>query len=261
MSAILKEIDNRINALWTKEKFNDAYTIIVQELVPILCDSLAGKGCNQQDAEDIVAEALRSFSKKISIEGPKSIAAPKPFLWTAVEWRMKDNWSKNKKNALSESQISPANADLPLAPHEHLDNEFNSGKGSHLIPIWQKRATYMVEGLFEDVEVSESDAARLIREALKFLSENNKQIINHLLDYGTDQASADAAAQLKITAGNFRVRKLRAYDEFRNCIQQVRTELRIEWRGLAEEVMGTETVHFYPLDGEDNSTEAGKNGL
>src|SRR5437879_6291484 len=146
MSDDLKQIDKRINDLWAKGHFNGAYDIIVKELVPILKDSLAADGLSESDSEDVVGDILLGFSNKIDEEGPHSISTPKPYLWRAAENRKIDCGKKNTKLAIPESQISPSNLEIPLSPHEYLDNQFYDGKGNHLIPTWQKSAIYMVEG-------------------------------------------------------------------------------------------------------------------
>lgn len=259
MSENLENIDRKINVLWTKGKFNEAYDVIIQELVPILHDYLKGESCSHADSKDIVAEALASFSKKISQEGPQSVIAPKPFLWTAVNWRKQDRWKENKKAALPESQIAPVNHEEPLAPNEYLDKQLYDGTGSHLVPTWQKRAMFMVEGLLEEAEVDESDAVVLVRETLKRMSTKHQAIITHVLEYGAAQESAEAAKQLGISQGNFRVQKSRAYAEFREVIVQVSDELGIHWRGLPEKATPAEAVvelDFYPSDDGDEDGES-----
>ena len=251
MSENLEQIDKRINDLWVGGKFNDAYDIIVRELVPVLNNYLTSDGCSPEDSKDIVAEALTSFSRKITNEGPESIHAPKPFLWTVMEWRKKDQWRKNKKAEISESQIAPDNLDGPLMANEYLENQFYDGKGSHLIPTWQKRAIYLVEGLLEDVEIDESSAVVLVRETLKRMPTKQQAIIAHVLEYGADQPAAEAGKHCGISEGNFRVQKSRAYAEFREVIVKVRDELGIHWRGLPEAVSLEVEIDFAPSDDGD----------
>lgn len=258
MSANLEQLDDHLNDLWRKGRFDDAYDVISQDLVPILHDFLKGQGWNDADSKDIVGEALAGFSRRIHDEGPESIIAPKPFLWQAVEWRSNDQRKKNKKAALPESQIAPLDSEKILSPHEYLDTQFYNGKGSHLIPIWQKRAIEVVEGLVEEAQVAAPEAVMLVEGALARASEKTQGIIRYVLEHGPDQPGVNAATHFKITKGNYRVRKTRAYDEFRELILQVQSETGVSWRGLSQETVSAEEVvhvNFYPEDKGDNEPD------
>lgn len=264
MSDNLEQIDKRLNDLWKKGRFEEAYKVISQELVPILQDFLMGQRWSHADSKDIIGEAIAGFSRQIHDEGPASIVAPKPFLWQAVEWRSNDQRKKNKKAALPESQIVPLNSEEVLSPHEYLDRQFYDGKGSHLIPTWQRRAIEVVEGLIEEAEVAASEAAILVGGALGRASEKTQEIIRYVLEHGPDQSSATAAAHFKITKGNYRVRKTRAYDEFRVLILKVRDETGVSWRGLSEETISAEEVvqvDFYPEDEGNDESELNEDTL
>lgn len=264
MSDNLEQIDERLNDLWKKGRFEEAYEVISQDLVPILKDFLMSQGWSHADSKDIIGEALAGFSRRIHNEGPESIIAPKPFLWRAVEWRSNDLRKKSKRAALPESQIIPSDLVGTLSPHEYLDHQFFNGKGSHLIPAWQRRAIYVVEGLIEEAQVAAPEAVILVEGALARASEKTQEIIRYVLENGPDQPGVNAAAHFKITKGNYRVRKIRAYDEFRELILQVHRETGVSWRGVSQETVSAEEVvqvDFYPQDEGDNEPDPDEDAL
>jgi DNA-directed RNA polymerase specialized sigma24 family protein len=260
MSENLRNIDRRINDFWSKGQYVEACRIVATELVPILRDNLiSSKGLRNEDAEDAVADAYQGFLKKISKEGPQSISAPKPYIWKSALMRGIDYKKRSRTAEIPESQLAPRNqeGDQP-APHTYLDSQLHNTVANSLIPVWQIRATLLMEALIDDIEITASDAEIIVRETIKRLAAPNAEILNQLLQYGADQAASDGARLLGITAINFGVRKHRAYKEFREVVVQVRTELGIQWRGLPEEQPHADAVDasdFVPSEDEAEDTE------
>jgi DNA-directed RNA polymerase specialized sigma24 family protein len=240
MSENLIRIDGRLNKLWSDGEFNTAYEVIVQELVPVLQDYLVGGGFGHQDAQDIVGDALLGFSKKISEHGPRSVYAPKAYIWLTMVRGGRLRKKKNLQLPIPESKLARPNADGEYAPpHDFLDNQLHTGVGSDLAPIWLKRAIYLIEGAIGDIEIADSDAVPLVRETLKCLSSISTDALKYVLFHGP-QKSKEAAAHFGIKPGTFRARKMRAYAQFRTTAIKVGEELGIQWRGVTDDLPGFE---------------------
>src|SRR4051812_13319467 len=117
MSETLTDIDRRINHLWSNGRFTDACKVLASELRPAIEDHLVSRGLTREDAEDAAADAWHGFLKKITKDGPQSIAAPKPYLWKSALQRAIDYRKRSRKAPTPESQLTGTSDDPNLGPN------------------------------------------------------------------------------------------------------------------------------------------------
>jgi hypothetical protein len=92
----------------------------------------------------------------------------------------------------------------------------------------------LLDALFEDIAVPESEAARLVTETLKTLSASASETLTDIVTYGSEGA-ANRALVSGVTDPAYRKRKSRAFTEFRLSCHTVATGLGITWRGINDD--------------------------
>lgn len=225
---------------------------MANHLLRVIRNDLVSAGLAQHDAEDAVGDVWAGFLRKINKEGPSSVKAPMAYLWSAAKKRRIDYGKAAAKADIPETDLAPPDADFRPGPNAKLDHYFNCGSAKNLIPVWQRTATLLVGALIDEAEVGESDAVKLVRETVKRLDPLYTEIVTLLLDYGPEQLSVQGANLLGISQTNFRQRKLRAYNQFREKAFQVARELRITWRGISDEGLSADGI---PIAEEESTAE------
>jgi len=234
MTEHLRATSSEIEGLWRAGKYDEAIRCISQNFAPVLVDSLRQDVRCEADANEIVAETIQAFWGRINREGTVEIDSPTSYLWRVLATKKADHFRELKKLPIPETILKPSHSEVDQVPHDYLDFQNHSGQGRQMTPGFQRQAVNIIEGLFDNVEIEESAAAPLVRATLLRMKPGYRAIIESILTDGVTTA-AEASAKFGISEVNYRVRKNRAFAQFREEAITASVETGIEWRGISED--------------------------